>query len=91
VDAELAQLKQRTPTLTFTAAGTIQVKAGSAVKATYRTQSAPNQVTGKSLLLVVDRYELAAAGKRATVDLGSPKGVDNVDAYRMMINSFRWQ
>jgi hypothetical protein len=50
----------------------------------------PNPVTGKSVLLIVDRYELSIAGKRATVDLGTPKGVDNVDAYRMMINSFRW-
>jgi hypothetical protein len=25
------------------------------------------------------------------VDLGTPQGVDNVDAYRRMINSFHWQ
>jgi hypothetical protein len=24
------------------------------------------------------------------VDLGTPEGVDNVDAYRLMIESFRW-
>jgi hypothetical protein len=41
--------------------------------------------------LVVDRYYLAHGGKRAVVDLGAPKGVDNVDAYRMMIESFRWR
>ena len=40
--------------------------------------------------LVVDRYELGHAGSRATVDLATPSGVDNVDAYRMMISSFRW-
>jgi hypothetical protein len=34
---------------------------------------------------------LASGGKRAVVDLGTPKGVDNVDAYRLMIQSFRWQ
>jgi hypothetical protein len=27
----------------------------------------------------------------ATVDLGTQRGVDNVDAYRKMINSFRWR
>jgi hypothetical protein len=43
------------------------------------------------VLLIVDRYELGSAGRRATVDLGTPKGVDNVDAYRKMINSFTWQ
>ena len=40
--------------------------------------------------LIVDRYELTRGGHIATVDLGTPKGVDNVDAYRMMIESFRW-
>ena len=60
-----------------------------ALKAVYSTKSAPNPVTGKSVTLIVDRYELAKNGKRAVVDLGSPVGVDNVDAYRMMIQSFR--
>ena len=63
----------------------------SALKSTYRTQSAPNAVTGKRVTLVVDRYYLWHNGKRAVVDLGTPVGVDNVDAYRLMIQSFRWQ
>ena len=29
-------------------------------------------------------------GKEAIVDLATPVGVDNVDAYRLMIESFRW-
>ncbi len=61
----------------------------SAVKAVYTTTSAPNAVTGKSVTLTVDRYVLARNGKLAIVDLGSPVGVDNVDAYRTMIESFR--
>ncbi len=91
VAAELGQLKQSTPSLTFTPPASIQLKSGPAIKATYSTQSAPNPVTGKSVLLIVDRYEFAKGGKRATVDLGTAKGVDNVDAYRRMINSFTWQ
>lgn len=59
------------------------------VKATYRTTSPPNAVTGKSVTLTVDRYALALGGRRATVDLGTPVGVDNVDAYRLMIRSLR--
>ena len=47
-------------------------------------------MTGKRVELIVDRYELAGGGRVATVDLGTPVGVDNVDAYRMMIESFRW-
>ena len=60
-------------------------------KAVYATESAPNTVTGKRVTLVVDRYYLARAGKLAIVDLGTPEGVDNVDAYRLMIESFRWR
>jgi hypothetical protein len=60
-----------------------------AVKATYTTTSAPNAVTGKRLTLTVDRYELAKNGRRGIVDLGSPVGVDNVDAYRLMVQSLR--
>ena len=61
-----------------------------AFKVVYSTQSAPNPVTGKRVSLVVDRYYLSHAGNEAIVDLGTPVGVDNVDAYRLMIESFRW-
>ena len=89
--SELTALKRTNPTLAFTPPTTVQLTSGVAIKATYTTRSAPNPVTGKSVLLIVDRYELSKAGRRATVDLGTPRGVDNVDAYRKMINSFRWQ
>jgi hypothetical protein len=62
-----------------------------AVKVVYTTQSSANAVTGKRLTLVVDRYYLWHGGKRAVVDLGTPQGVDNVDAYRLMIESFTWK
>jgi hypothetical protein len=90
VAAELTRLKSSNPTLTFSPPSTIQLASGPAIKAVYTTRSAPNAVTGKSVLLIVDRYTLGRAGKLATVDLGTPKGVDNVDAYRKMISSFRW-
>jgi hypothetical protein len=91
VQSELIALQRRNPTLKFTPPRTVTVRSGPAIKTRYMTESAPNPVTGKSVLLIVDRYELAHAGRRATVDLGTAKGVDNVDAYRMMSNSFRWQ
>jgi hypothetical protein len=91
VQASLAGLKSSTPGLMAGAAQTISLKSGSAVKATYTTLSAPNPVTGKQVRLTVDRYELAHGERVATVDLGTPVGVDNVDAYRRMIESFRWQ
>ena len=69
----------------------ITIKGKSAIKVVYTTRSAPNPVTGKRVTLTVDRYYVAAGGKLATIDLGTPVGVDNVDAYRLMIESFRWK
>ena len=62
-----------------------------ATKIVYTTQSPPSPVTGKRLTLTVDRYYVAHAGKVATIDLGTPVGVDNVDAYRLMSESLRWR
>ncbi len=91
VTAQLRQLARSQASLHFTSPRIVRLSAGPAVRVTYSTQSAPNQVTGKRVTMLVDRYELASAGRVAVIDLGTPRGVDNVDAYRMMINSFRWR
>ena len=70
----------------------VSLPSGTAAAATYRTTSSPNAVTGKRVTLTVDRYVIThRGGLIATVDLGTPVGVDNVDAYRLMIRSFRWR
>ncbi len=69
----------------------LTISGRTAFKVVYATLSAPNPVTGKRVTLMVDRYYLSRAGKEAIVDLGTPVGVDNVDAYRLMIESFRWK
>lgn len=91
VTAQLNALKGSNPLLNFTTPHAVTISGSPAVKSFYTTESAPNPVTGKRVQLIVDRYELSHAGRVATVDLGTAKGVDNVDAYRMMIASFRWQ
>jgi hypothetical protein len=91
VQAQLASLKSSTPGLTAGASQAITLKSGPAVKATYTTLSAPNPVTSKQVTLTVDRYVLAHHGRVAIVDLGTPVGVDNVDAYKRMIESFKWR
>jgi hypothetical protein len=91
VSSQLAALRRANSTLTFTAPRVVTLPAGSAIRARYTTVTAPNPVTGRRVKLVVDRYELARGGRVAIVDLGTPVGVDNVDAYRMMIESFRWR
>jgi hypothetical protein len=89
--AEMAQLKQQTASLRFDAPRQVTLSGKPAVKVVYSTESAQNPVTGKRVKLVVDRYYVPGAGKHAVVDLGTPEGVDNVDAYRLMSESFRWQ
>jgi len=69
----------------------LTISGAPAFKVVYTTQSAPNPVTGKRVTLLVDRYYLGHASKEAIVDLGTPVGVDNVDAYRLMIESFKWR
>ena len=69
----------------------IQLSGRPAFKVVYRTVSAPNPVTGKRVTLTVDRYYLSTRNRRAVLDLGSPVGVDNVDAYRMISQSFKWR
>jgi hypothetical protein len=88
---ELAKEKGRLPSLKAGAPHAIQLKGGNAVKVTYTTVSKPNPVTGKRVKLTVDRYVLARNGRVATIDLGTPIGVDNVDAYKLMAESFRWR
>jgi hypothetical protein len=73
-----------------TRASRVILPGGPALKLTYTTRSAPSPVTGKRVVLLVDRYEVARAGQHAVIDLGTPSGVDNVDAYRLIVRSFRW-
>jgi asparagine N-glycosylation enzyme membrane subunit Stt3 len=88
--AQLTKLKQGNPSLRVTSQPkVVTIKGRRVVKSGYSTESAPNAVTGKRVTLLVDRYQLVNSGKAVTVDLGTPKGVDNVDAYRMMIESFK--
>jgi hypothetical protein len=60
------------------------------IKATYTTEGQKSSVTGQQPKITVDRYVYFKGGKVATVDLATPVGVDNVDAYRMISESFRW-
>ncbi|MFE2426172.1 hypothetical protein ACFXJ5_05360 [Streptomyces sp. NPDC059373] len=69
----------------------VQRKGGSAMLAEYHTDSAPDQVTGKSVSLDVQRYVFYKAGKGEVVlTLSGAVGADNVDPWRTVTDSFRW-
>jgi hypothetical protein len=88
--AELSRERRAQPTLSYSSPASITIAGAMVVKVSYATLSPPNPVTGKRVRLLVDRYVFAQAGRVATLDLGTPGGVDNVDAYRMIASSFHW-
>jgi hypothetical protein len=68
----------------------VQRKAGQAVLITYQDLSAPNAVTGKTVVEDVERYEFWHSGQEVIVTLSSPKGSDNVDPWRIVTDSVHW-
>ena len=90
VDAQLKQMTKSDPCLSAGSAQSTSVGPNQAVKVTYTTEGAKSPVTGQRPKISVDRYVYSKGGKVATLDLANPVGVDNVDAYRMISESFRW-
>ncbi len=90
VAAELQKEAASDPTLKPGTPQQVQLPSGPAIHVVYHVQGPPDPVTGKKPTLMVDRYVLGAKGAVATVDEATPVGVDNVDAYRKIIESFRW-
>jgi hypothetical protein len=100
VASDMAALRRQTPSLqpgtpsvnpTCAIRGQTRPVPAAAVRIDYSTLSAADPVTGKRVKLLVNRYYLAHAGHVVTVDEGTPQGVDNVDAYCLMITSFGWK
>jgi hypothetical protein len=89
--AALERLKHSDPTIKVGTPEQLTIAGAPVVKVTYTRLSAADPVTDKRLPLTIDRYLYARGGKVATLDLGTPVGVDNVDAYRMISQSFRWR
>jgi hypothetical protein len=72
-------------------ARSVKLSGGAAVELTFTTVGAADPVTGKRLTITTDRYQLGHTGRVATIDLSTPVGVDNVDAFRLISDSFRWR
>ena len=90
VGKELKQQAASDPCLSSETPQTVTAGPNQAIKVTYTTRGAKSPVTGQRNKVSVDRYVFFKGGKVATVDLSNPVGVDNVDAYRMISESFRW-
>ena len=69
---------------------TVKVGATRYVHLVFHLPAAPDPVTGKEVPSTVDRYYVPGPTGLAVVSLSTPDGVDNVDAFRQMIESFKW-
>ncbi|MCM2416729.1 hypothetical protein [Streptomyces sp. RKAG293] len=66
-------------------------QAGQAVLLTYRGNSAPDPVTGKVIRDAFERYAFHQAGREVVITVSGPVNADNVDPWRLVTDSFRWQ
>jgi hypothetical protein len=69
---------------------TVKVGSTKYVHLAFHQTSPPDSVTGKQVPQTVDRYYVPGPNGVAVVSLATPDGVDNVDAFRQMIESFTW-
>ncbi|WP_410597468.1 hypothetical protein [Amycolatopsis sp. lyj-23] len=70
---------------------TVTRQAGPAVLVTYQGDSPPNPVTGKVLRDAFEHYVFFHAGTRVDLTLSGPVNADNVDPWRTVTDSLRWQ
>jgi PsbP len=91
VQQDLAKLQGSDPTLKPGQPQQVTINSQPVIKVTYTKQGPPDPVTGKRLTIIVDRYVYYSNRKVAVLDLATPVGVDNVDAYKMISESFKWQ
>jgi hypothetical protein len=90
IDTEVPQVQSSTPGFELHNVTTVRRNAGSAVLLAYHATSAPNEVTGKSVTLSVERYEFWQGGNEAILTLSGPLNADNVDPWRTVTDSFAW-
>lgn len=69
---------------------TVKLGGSTYVHLAFHQKSPPDSVTGKQVPQTVDRYYVPGPAGLAIVSLATPDGVDNVDAFRQMITSFKW-
>jgi hypothetical protein len=65
--------------------------AGTGILVTYEATSVANAVTGKTVREAVERYSFWHSGQEVVLTLSAAKGADNVDPWRKITDSLRWQ
>lgn len=88
---EVPKIASTTTGFTAGKVQTVQRRSGPVLLITYRADSPPSPVTGKSVPLDVERYEFAKSGRGVVITLSAPSGSDNVDAWRTVTDSLTWK
>ena len=88
---ELPAIASSTPNYRAGTVTAVQRKAGQVMLITYQGSSPPNSVTGKTQTDAFERYEYWHAGQEMILTLSGPVGADNVDPWRTVTDSLRWQ
>jgi hypothetical protein len=89
--ADVRQLSSSVPAFQVVIVKPVALPGGKAVNLVYRQNGEPNAVTGKRYRLDVERYIFFRNGVRADLILTSPVGADNVDPWRTISQSFKWE
>lgn len=85
-----ATIRGEVPGVEIKKVDTVTRQSGKVVHVVYRTDSAPDPVTGKVVRDEVERFDFYRAGREAVLTLSGPVGADNVDPWRTVSDSFRW-
>jgi len=87
---EVPELRRNAPGFNLGNVNVVQRSAGPVLLITYQANSPADAVTGKSVVLDVERYEYWRNGTRVAITLFAPHGSDNVDPWRKVTDSFAW-
>lgn len=74
----------------ITAISAVKRKVGTVIKIAFESNSEPNQVTNKQVREENERFYFVRGNKLVLLQLSAPKGADNVDQWRLISSSFRW-
>ncbi|MFI1105684.1 hypothetical protein [Streptomyces melanogenes] len=84
-------LRAHVPGFTPGTVTTVARPAGQAVLLTYQGDAPADSVTGKAVRDSFERYAFFQDGRQAVLTLSGPVGADNVDPWRTVTDSLRWQ
>jgi hypothetical protein len=88
---ELPEIASSTPDYRAGTVTAVPRNAGQVMLITYQGSSPPNSVSGKTQTDAFERYEYWHAGQEMILTLSGPVGADNVDPWRTITDSVRWQ